>query len=197
MSEQAYLVDDDPCVRDALVWLLEGAGITLTVFPSAQAFLQQAKLDQPGFVLLDICMPEMGGLALQEILMRSEHALSIIFLTGEADVPTTSKAFKNGAFDLLEKPVDAEILLRTIRDAQEVSRQKAQRLAKAVHLRNMLAKLTARERQIMLLVLAGHPNKVIAEQLYLALRTVEIHRHNMMKKMNCDNSLQLAQLLSN
>lgn len=196
IASNVYLVDDDLAIRDSLTWLLEAAGIRLISFSSADAFLQQVDISQPGCVLLDICMPAMTGVELQQQLLRQDNVLSIIFLTGHADVPTTSKIFKNGAFDLLEKPVDVDELLRVMRSACQTSQDKFNRLATCRQLQTALDRLTSREKQILMLVLAGHPNKVIADRLCLALRTVEIHRHKMMKKMGIDSPVQLAHTLS-
>ncbi|GKX64446.1 hypothetical protein SOASR032_30150 [Pragia fontium] len=110
--------------------------------------------------------------------------------------PTTSKVFKNGAFDLLEKPVEAKILIDTIHNALALSEHRAQYQQKNQTLRTKFSRLTVREKQILHLVLAGYTNKMIGDKLYLALRTVEIHRHNMMKKMDSDSPVQLAQQLS-
>lgn len=196
MTSNVYLVDDDPAIRDSLAWLLEAAGIDLISFPCADDFLKQVDITQPGCVLLDICMPEMTGVELQEQLLRKDNVLSIIFLSGHADVPTASKIFKNGAFDLLEKPVDTDQLLQILHSARQASLDKFNWQEKYRQLRNALNSLTDREKQILMLVLEGHPNKVIADRLYLALRTVEIHRHKMMKKMGSDSPVQLAHMLS-
>ncbi len=196
ITSNVYLVDDDPAIRDSLTWLLEAAGVNLISFSGADDFLKQVDITQPGCVLLDICMPEMTGVELQEQLLRNDNVLSIIFLSGHADVPTASKIFKNGAFDLLEKPVDVGELLQVLQSARQASVEKFNWLEKYHQLKDALDSLTGREKQILMLVLEGHPNKVIADRLYLALRTVEIHRHKMMKKMGSDSPVQLAHMLS-
>lgn len=196
IASNLYLVDDDPAIRDSLTWLLEAAGVNLISFSCADDFLKQVDITQPGCVLLDICMPEMTGVELQEQLLRKDNVLSIIFLSGHADVPTASKIFKNGAFDLLEKPVDVGELLQILQSARQASVEKFRWLEKYHRLKDALDSLTGREKQILMLVLEGHPNKVIADRLYLALRTVEIHRHKMMKKMGSDSPVQLAHMLS-
>ncbi|PHI28126.1 response regulator transcription factor [Budvicia aquatica] len=196
ITSNVYLVDDDPAIRDSLTWLLEAAGVNLISFSGADHFLKQVDITQPGCVLLDICMPQMTGVELQEQLLRNDNVLSIIFLSGHADVPTASKIFKNGAFDLLEKPVDVGELLRVLQSARQASVEKFSWLEKYHQLKEALDSLTGREKQILMLVLEGHPNKVIADRLYLALRTVEIHRHKMMKKMGSDSPVQLAHMLS-
>ncbi|AXC84534.1 response regulator transcription factor [Salmonella enterica subsp. salamae] len=195
-QKRVYLVDDDPGIRESLTWLMGAAGIQLICFTGAESFLKQADSTLPGCVLLDICMPGMTGVELQEHLQCKENMLSIIFLTGHADVPTTTHIFKNGAFDLMEKPVDTEELLRGIHLALESSEKKYEWHAGRRRLTEAWEELTDREKQILLLVLEGLSNKVIADRLHLALRTVEIHRHNMMKKMGTDSAIQLAHSVS-
>lgn len=114
MRENVYLVDDDPTIRASLSWLLEAIQITLQSYDGARRFLAEADLDQPGCLILDLCMPGMSGGELQEALNRIPNTLAIVFLTGEADVATTVSLFKQGAFDLLEKPVDSDVLLEAI-----------------------------------------------------------------------------------
>lgn len=196
LLSNVYLVDDDASIRDAVTWLLSAANISLTCFPSAASFLKHVDPSQAGCVLLDICMPEMTGVELQEKLLNDNNVLNIVFLTGQADVPTTSKIFKNGAFDLLEKPVDAQALIAVVLHALEESYKKAQQLQERKKWQNCIAQLTHREKQILRLVLDGHQNKVIADRLHIALRTVEVHRHNLMQKMDNNSPVQLAYLLS-
>lgn len=195
-QKRVYLVDDDPGIRDSLTWLLDAAGIQLICFTGAESFLEQADSTLPGCMLLDICMPGMTGVELQEHLICQENMLSIIFLTGHADVPTATHIFKNGAFDLMEKPVDTEELLRCIHQALASSEKKYEWHAGRQQLTEAWKELTDREKQILVLVLEGLSNKVIADHLHLALRTVEIHRHNMMKKMGTDSAIQLAHTVS-
>ncbi|MFM5033786.1 response regulator transcription factor [Aeromonas media] len=196
MRENVYLVDDDPTVRASLSWLLEAIQITLQSYDGARRFLAEADLDQPGCLILDLCMPGMSGGELQEALNRIPNTLAIVFLTGEADVATTVSLFKQGAFDLLEKPVDSDVLLEAIGRACAHSRQLHKRLHARRALQTRLERLSAREREIMALVQEGMQNKQIADRLCIALRTVEIHRHNMMKKMGCTTPLQLVQQLA-
>lgn len=196
MAKHVYLVDDDPGIRDSLTWFLGGAGIDLICFAGAESFLRQADITLPGCVLLDICMPGMTGIELQARLLCQENMLSVIFLTGHADVPTATQIFKNGAFDLMEKPADTEELLRGIHLALANSVKKYAWHTGRQQLSDAWEQLTDREKQILLLVLEGLSNKVIADRLHLALRTVEIHRHNMMKKMGTDSAIQLAHTVS-
>lgn len=152
MRENVYLVDDDPTVRASLSWLLEAIQITLQSYDGARRFLAEADLDQPGCLILDLCMPGMSGGELQEALNRIPNTLAIVFLTGEADVATTVSLFKQGAFDLLEKPVDSDVLLEAIGRACAHSRQLHKRLHARRALQTRLERLSAREREIMALV---------------------------------------------
>lgn len=195
MKKNVYLVDDDSAIRDSLSWLLKAVDIEVQSFDSAQRFLSEVDLSQPGCLLLDLCMPVMGGNQLQAVLNRTPNALAIVFLTGEADVPTTVRLFKQGAFDLLEKPVDSVVLIETIRRACDHSQVTYERQHQRHALQMRIDLLSTREREIMCLVQEGMQNKQIADRLCIALRTVEIHRHNMMKKMGCATVLQLVQKL--
>ncbi|MGY3887527.1 response regulator transcription factor [Aeromonas aquatica] len=196
MKDNVYLVDDDPAVRASLGWLLEAVQIRLQSYDGARSFLAEADLSQPGCLILDLCMPGMSGGELQEALNRLPNTLAIVFLTGEADVATTVSLFKQGAFDLLEKPVDSTVLLAAINRACAHSRAAHGRQLARQMLQARLELLSPREREIMGLVQEGMQNKQIADRLCIALRTAEIHRHNMMKKMGCTTPLQLVQLLT-
>ncbi|MGL5948053.1 MAG: response regulator transcription factor [Aeromonas sp.] len=191
-----YLVDDDAAVRSSLTWLLEEAGFTLQSFASAAEFLATVDLASTGCLLLDICMPSVSGTELQEELARRGCALAVVFLTGEADVSTTAQVFRRGAFDLLEKTVAPEVLLATVQRAVAASETAHANTLAALALRECLSALSPREAQILWAVFAGLANKQIAEQLHIALRTVEIHRHNMMQKMGVQQSLALIQALT-
>ena len=148
MRENVYLVDDDPTIRASLSWLLEAIQITLQSYDGARRFLAEADLDQPGCLILDLCMPGMSGGELQEALNRIPNTLAIVFLTGEADVATTVSLFKQGAFDLLEKPVDSDVLLEAIGRACAHSRQLHERLHARRALQTRLERLSARERSV-------------------------------------------------
>ena len=195
MIEHVVLIDDDPAIRQSLQWLLEGAGIALHSYATAKAFLADGDIEQAGCIILDLCMPQMSGAQLQAELNQREYCPPIIFLTGEADVSTTVRLFKNGAYDLLEKPVDPTILLHAIRQACTLNQRQRRQCYEQQTIRAKLAQLSAREQEILMLVQAGAQNKQIADKLNIALRTAEIHRHNMMKKMGCTTPIQLVQML--
>lgn len=189
-----YLVDDDKDIRETLAWMLEAKGISLTSFAEAESFLSQANFHQPGVAIIDINMPGMDGLALQQALNQHNSVLAQIFLTGYATVPKAVQALQSGALDFLEKPVDVERLLQLIEQGQLDSQQRHQHLTELNAIDLKLAELTVRERQLMQLVVAGKTNKAIADELFIALRTVEIHRKNLFAKMNVNNAAELALL---
>jgi two-component system response regulator DctR len=200
-----FIVDDDAGVREALAWLLRSRRLPSETFASADAFaeLLQASCQpvwspsQPGCLLLDVRMPGMSGLALFELLIARNllDVLPVIFLTGHADVPTAVDAVKRGAFDFCEKPFSDNALVDRIvqallRSAQTLQAQRAKR-----SLQQSLADLTERERDVMRLVVEGLPNKLIADQLDISVRTVEVHRARVFDKMQVKSAVELANLL--
>ena len=199
-----FIVDDDAGVREALAWLLRSRRLPSQSFVSADAFaafLNQAprmwQPNQPGCLLLDVRMPGMSGLALFEQLIerRLLDMLPVIFLTGHADVPTAVDAVKRGAFDFCEKPFSDNALVDRIEQALSRSAQTLQSLRSKQNLQHNLAELTERERDVMHLVVEGLPNKLIADQLDISVRTVEVHRARVFDKMNVKSAVELANLL--
>lgn len=190
-----YIVDDDQAVRDGLKALLTVKGHTLTTFSSAEEFLAALTPETTGCAILDIRMPGMSGLELQRELKRRGIALPVIIITGHGDVPLAVSALKAGAVDFLEKPFDSDALLASIDEA--LRRGMATRPASAFDRETVaarVAQLTPRERQVMELVVAGHPNKVIANRLEIAVRTVEIHRARVMEKTEARNLSELIRM---
>ena len=197
-----FLVDDDAGVRDALAWLLRTRRLLSDGFDSAEAFL--AEIDSwshepqvPCCVLLDVRMPGMSGLALFEHLLTLpwQAAMPVIFLSGHADVPTAVDAVKRGAFDFCEKPFSDNALVDRVEQALA---QSAQVLAQRQAQRSMqqrLDSLTERERAVMDLVVAGLPNKLVADQLNISVRTVEVHRSRVFDKMGVKSAVELANAL--
>ncbi|MDO9570874.1 MAG: response regulator [Hydrogenophaga sp.] len=197
-----FLVDDDTGVRDALAWLLRTRRLLSEGFDSAEAFL--AEIDSwprepqvPCCVLLDVRMPGMSGLALFEHLLTLpwQAAMPVIFLSGHADVPTAVDAVKRGAFDFCEKPFSDNALVDRVEQALA---QSAQVLAQRQAQRSMQQRvdsLTERERAVMDLVVAGLPNKLVADQLNISVRTVEVHRSRVFDKMGVKSAVELANAL--
>jgi len=196
-----FIVDDDAGVRDALAWLLRSRRLLSSTFDSAEAFaamLQEGfRPVQPCCLLLDVRMPGMSGLALFErIVARGlAQAMPVIFLTGHADVPTAVDMVKRGAFDFCEKPFSDNALVdrvvEALRHSGEVLAAERQKGA----LLQRLHELTDRERDVMRLVARGLPNKLIADQLAISVRTVEVHRSRVFDKMEVKSAVELANLL--
>lgn len=189
-----YIVDDDPAVRDGLKALLTVSGYELATFESAESFLAAVDRRATGCAVLDIRMPGMSGLDLQRELKRRGIALPVIIITGHGDVPLAVAALKAGAVDFIEKPFDSDALIASI---EEALRRGAAALASAFDRDTVaarVAQLTAREREVMDLVVAGHPNKVVADRLGIAVRTVEIHRARVMEKTEARNLSELIRM---
>jgi len=196
MSEPAtvFLVDDDIAVRNALALWLAQAGITVKPYPSAQAFLEDYRPEEPGCLVLDLSMPEMSGLGLQRALIEKQCRIPIIFISGHGDIPTSVQAIKAGAVDFLEKPFSKEVLLDRIEEAIAEDRRQRDQADAAASIQARYERLTPRERQIMARITAGASNKQIASELDLSTRTVENHRARVMKKMDATNVAELCQL---
>ena len=196
MSEpRAYLVDDDEAIRDALSWLLKSRGIPCASFDSAESFLTAWKKTMSGCLVLDMRMTGMSGLDCFDQLRERESTLPVIFLTGHGDVPLAVATLKKGAFDFFEKPFNDNDLATRIEEAMalDASQRKASATVDSVKAR--LASLTTREKQIMEQVLAGKFNKVIADELNISMRTVEVHRSRVFEKMQVKTAVELANLL--
>jgi FixJ family two-component response regulator len=194
-TQRVYIVDDDEPMRDSLVWLLESKGLRVEAYASAEAFLDGLDDDMHGCLVLDVRMPGMSGLELFERLSSRGVALPVIFVTGHGDVPMAVSAVKKGAIDFIEKPFNHEDMLRLVEQCLESDRtQRASRLER-VAVRQRLASLTERERQVMDLVVAGRMNKQIADELGIAMKTVEVHRARVMEKVGAGSVAELVQLV--
>ena len=196
-TPQAYLVDDDEAIRDALSWLLKSRGIACTAYDSAENFLQSWGDTLSGCLVLDMRMPGMSGLDLFDALGERGSTLPVIFLTGHGDVPMAVGALKKGAFDFFEKPFNDNELANRVGEAIAHDALLRAQNATVDSVKTRLSRLTTRERQIMELVLAGKFNKVIADELKISMRTVEVHRANLFDKMQVKTAVELANLLKN
>jgi len=190
------LVDDEAPVREALTQVLEGARLRVEAFASAEAFLAALRPGKRGCLLLDVSLPGRSGPELQAALAARGLELPIIFITGRGDVATSVRTLKAGAFDFLEKPVSAKILLERVSAALKLERRQHTQAATARAARERIARLTPREREIMALVAAGHSSKDIARRMGISHRTVEVHRGHIMQKTGARNTLDLARLSS-
>ncbi|WP_200384479.1 response regulator transcription factor [Rhodocyclus tenuis] len=196
VSARAYLVDDDEAIRDSLGWLLESKGVACLAYPSAEDFLAAWTCELAGCVVLDIRMGGMSGPELFEQLRQRGSQLPVIFLTGHGDVPMAVAAIKKGAFDFVEKPFNDNELVDRVVAAIETDTRQRSAASSLGSTQALLARLTQRERQVMELVLAGKFNKVIADELNISMRTVEVHRANLFEKMGVKTAVELAQRLS-
>jgi two-component system, LuxR family, response regulator FixJ len=177
-----HIVDDDAAIRESLVLLLGTAGLKAIAHPSAEAFLAADKTGL-GCLVIDVRMPGMGGIELQEELARRGISLPVIVITGHADVPLAVRAMKGGAIDFVEKPFDEEVLLAAIRKAFALGVETAKVAAEGAEVERRISQLTPREREVLDALVAGKPNKIIAYELSISPRTVEIHRARVMDKM--------------
>jgi two-component system, LuxR family, response regulator DctR len=198
-----YIVDDDASVRESLAWLLRTRRLLSETFDSAEAFdarvSQQFSVRSPSCVLLDVRMAGMSGLAMFEKLIGYGllPTLPVIFLTGHADVPTAVDAVKRGAFDFCEKPFSDNALVDRIEQALRLSAEALALQSQSTSLQARLGELTERERAVMRLVVGGMPNKLVADQLDISVRTVEVHRSRVFDKMGVKSAVELVNLLRN
>lgn len=193
-----HIVDDEEVIRDSLIWLAQSRGIAATAYENGEAFLAAfagtLHFDPAGeCVLLDIRMPTISGVALFEALdaRNLTRRLPVIFLTGHGDVPMAVDTLKRGAFDFFEKPFNDNKLMDRVQEALAASQQ----AGAAAAIQERLAVLSAREREVLELILAGKMNKVIADNLGISMRTVEVHRAHIFDKMNVKTAVELARLL--
>ena len=195
IARTVYVVDDDPAMRHSLAWLIGALGVPVEAFASAEEFLRAARPDHPGCLVTDVRMPGMSGLELQDTLARTGSVLAVVVITGHADVPMAGRAFRAGAVDFIEKPFNDQLLLDRVHEALEKSVRAWEEQTRKAHVRSLMARLTPRERQVAHLVVAGKPNKVIAVEINLSMKTVEVHRHNVMEKLEVGSVADLTRLL--
>ncbi len=195
-AQKVYIVDDDAAVRDALAYLLRSVNQAVAVFESAQTFLDHcAHVPCHGCLVLDIRMPGMSGMELLQRLCEQDTALPVIVITGHGDVPMAVEAMKLGAVDFLQKPFRDQVLLERIQQALEQAAVQQQALRDQEIIHQRLGELTPRERQVLTAVVEGKANKVIASELSLSQRTVEIHRSRIMGKMQAQSLANLVQMV--
>lgn len=192
----AHLVDDDEAIRDALAWLLRSRGVACRAWSSAEDFLADYRAEMNGCLVLDIRMEAMSGPELFDRLLALGCSMPAIFLTGHGDVPLAVQALKKGAFDFIEKPGNDNELADRIIAAIELDERRRDQAASSASIDQRLQGLTQREREVMDRILAGHYNKVIAAELDIAIRTVEVHRARIFEKMGVKSAVELAQMLA-
>jgi two-component system response regulator DctR len=191
-----HLIDDDDAIRDALAWLLRSCNIVSRGWPSAEAFLVDYHSNMRGCMILDVRMPGMGGAELFERLIDRGCRMPAIFLTGHGDVPLAVQAIKKGAFDFIEKPFNDNELVDRVVAAMRLDHEQRLLDATVDQRAARVQALSSREREVMERILAGKYNKVIADELGIAMRTVEVHRARIFEKMGVKSAVELAQLLA-
>lgn len=188
-----FVVDDDSSTRELLAWLMKRHGRRVAIFPNARSFLDAYRSDMPGVLVLDLNLPGMSGLDLQQYLKEHGVLLPVIFLSGRADVPKAVQAVKEGAIDFLEKPFDYRQVLDLVEEA--IRRDTAARAGRDRHraVNDRFAQLTQREREVLEQVVAGKLNREIAERLGISIKTVEAHRARVMEKFEVNSVAELVQ----
>lgn len=194
-DELIHIVDDDGAMRRSVAFLADSMGWAVAQHASAEEFLAAVRPEQPGCVVLDIRMPTMSGLELQQAMAARRIDLPIIFITGHADVSIAVLAMKHGAFEFLEKPFKDQALLDAIAQAVRTSRERCGRTRQQDELRRRYDQLTAREREVAVHVARGLANKLIARELDISEKTVQVHRAHVMEKMRAHSAAELAHLL--
>jgi two-component system, LuxR family, response regulator FixJ len=189
-----HVIDDDEAVRQSIEFLLRTSGVTARTYDSASAFLDVLPTIESGCIITDVRMPGISGIELLRQLGETRTRIPVIVITGHGDVPLAVEAMKNGAVDFLEKPFEDELLLRSVRSALNRSQQNAARDAEHAEVEARLATLTNRERNVLEGLVAGKPNKIIAFDLAISPRTVEIYRANVMTKMRAASLSELVRM---
>lgn len=189
-----YVVDDDQAVRDSLRWLIESVGLGARTFASAHEFLEYCAGDARGCLLLDVRMPGMSGLELQERLASQDISLPVIIITGHADVTMAVRAMKAGAVDFVEKPFSDQVLLDKVQRAIELDAQRHARRAEVEQVRRRMKLLSPREETVMRKVVEGKSNRAIAAELGLSQKTVEVHRAHVMAKVKAPSLAHLVRM---
>ncbi len=192
-SATVFIVDDDASIRSSLSLLLETDDLKSACFATANDFLAGCGPDPNGCLILDVRMPGMSGLQLQDELALRHINLPIIFLTGFADVPMTVGAMRKGAVDIIVKPINGAVLLERVHSALQINRLQREASALRSLFESRLLKLTPRERQVLVFALSGMPNKTISEKLVISVRTTEGHRAHIFLKLGVDSLIELAQ----
>ncbi len=192
MQQRVYVVDDDQGMLDSTVWLLESVGLTALPFTSGRAFLDACDEHSQGCVLLDVRMPGMGGLNVQEALRSRGIQMPIIFVSGHADVPIVVRAFRAGAVDFIEKPYNEQLLLDSVQQALNQEASSAHTDPRLQALQHRLESLTPRERDVLLPLVRGFTNREIAEQLDISVKTIDLYRSRVMKRMQADTLPELV-----
>lgn len=190
-----HIVDDDEAVRESLRVLVQSAGYSVRTYSGGEEFLRAGIPERPGCLILDVRLQDHSGLELQDQLAAAGIGLPVIIVTGHGDIPLTVQAMRRGALDVLEKPYEEKVLLQRIRQAVQISEKSRDERSRRMEIASRLASLTPRERQVLDLVVSGWPNKRIAADLGITMKTVEAHRAHMMEKMKAESLAELVRLV--
>ncbi|UCE03690.1 MAG: response regulator transcription factor [Candidatus Latescibacterota bacterium] len=193
-THTVFVVDDESSVRKSLERLLRAAGYHVESFASADEFLRGEPEERIGCLVLDVKMPDLDGLELQQVLAEADRCLPIVFITGHGDIPTSVRAMKAGAVDFLAKPFDADDLLAAIERALEAAGNQASKRAERAEIERRLAALTPREQEVLRHVITGQLNKQIAADLGTSEKTIKVHRGRAMRKMQVQSVAELVRL---
>ena len=194
MESTVFLVDDDRMARESLQWLIESAQLPVRAFDCGRAFLQQFDPAASGCVLLDVRMPDINGMELHSRIRLLGAHIPVIMVTGHADVAMAVRAMKAGAYDFIEKPYNDALMLERVQSAIACDQDNRKNQERIDEIRNRAAALTPREQEVMALVLRSVPNKLIAAELGISVKTVELHRANLMSKMQATSPTELVRL---
>lgn len=189
-----YIIDDDKFARESLEWLVDSMHIPVRAFENGRQFLDFYTEKQPGCAIIDVRMPDINGLDLHQRLVEQGAILPVIIMTGHADVSMAVRAMKAGVYDFIEKPYNDTLMLQRIQNALSYDNDKREKQKRIDAVRQNLDKLTPREREVLERVLESMPNKIIAGELNISIKTVELHRANMMTKMQTRSVTELARL---
>jgi len=194
-GQVAYVVDDDESIRTLWHWLMQSRGIPVRTFATAAEFLAAYRDEEAGCLVLDLQLPDMSGLELQQRLSSRGVEIPIVFVTGHGDVPAAVSALKGGAVDFIQKPFDYREALLTVEKAFERDRALRARRARRLGVEARLALLTEREREVLARVIEGRQNKAIAGELAISIKTVEAHRAKVMEKLGAESLAELVQFM--
>jgi len=192
-----YIVDDELAVRDALALLIKSTGQAVSSFQSAEDFLNNYCSDLPGCLVLDVRMPGMNGLDLQQELAKRQITVPIIFISGHAEISDSAKAFRAGAVDFLEKPFDNVVLIERIDEAIYKDKAKRKERTEISEIQRRIDRLTVREKEVLNLIVGNYSNKEVARLLDVSHRTIEVHRARIMEKMEAENIAELMMVMQN
>jgi FixJ family two-component response regulator len=191
---KVFIVDDDEAVRQSTAWLIESIGLNVNTYTSADEFLQNCNDNDTGCIIMDVRMPGISGLDAQEEMNRRKINLPLIFITGHGDVPMAVKALKRGAFDFIEKPFNDQHLIDAVQRALKQNNESVELRNANESINQRIASLTPRESEVMERVTQGKPNKLIAHELKVSIKTVEVHRARVMEKMQAGSVAELVKI---